>query len=123
MTSSPRLSASMYPTRASLVAFGSLTAPADVGLGDGTHLDRGEHPRRHSGLLDGVLEGQRVDDRGEHAHVVARGAVHAARARRDAAEDIAAADHDRELHTHADHLADLLRDAGDDLGVDAVALP
>ena len=63
-----------------------------------------------------------VDHGGEHAHVVGAGAVHAARRAGHAAEDVAAADHDRDLDAEvAAGLRDLLRDAHDDLGVDAVA--
>ncbi len=48
-------------------------------------------------LLERILQGQRVDHRRQHAHVVGGGAVHAAGAARDAAEDVAAADDEREL--------------------------
>ena len=59
--------------------------------------DRGHDPRRHAGLLAGVLERQGVHDRGEHAHVVAGGALHAPGGGREAAEDVAAADDDGDL--------------------------
>ena len=64
-------------------------------------------------LLDRILHGKRIDDRGEHAHMVGRGAVHAralAAAPKVAAAQITSAD----LHPHivdADQLVDY---AGDD---------
>ena len=56
-------------------------AAADVGLGDLRDRDRRLHARDRAGALERVLERQRVQDRGEHAHVVAGGAVHARRRR------------------------------------------
>ena len=75
-------------------------AAPDERLGDGAHLDRRDDARDHALLLERVLQRQRVDDRREHAHVVGGGAVHAARAGRDAAEDVAAADDDGRLDAH-----------------------
>ena len=96
--------------------------PPDVGLGHRPHLDGREHAGGHPRLLDGILQGQRVDHGGEHAHVVAGGPVHPARAGRDAAEDVAAPDDHRELHPQPRHLGELLGDAADDVGIDAVPL-
>ena len=47
-----------------------------------------------AGVLERILQGQAVHDRGEHADVVGGGAVHARRRRRQAAEDVAATDDD-----------------------------
>ena len=63
----------------------------------------------HAELFQRVLQRQRVDDRGQHAHVIARGALDAALAAAQAAEDVAAADHHDHLHAQVAHLADLLR--------------
>src|SRR5262249_17771261 len=41
----------------------------------------------------------------QHAHVVGGGALHATRARGDTAEDVAAADDDRDLYTEAGDVA------------------
>ena len=43
---------------------------ADVGLGDLVHGDGAEDPGGDSGLLQGVLQGEGIDHRGQHAHVV-----------------------------------------------------
>ena len=51
--------------------------------------------------LERVLQRQRVDDRGEHAHVVGLGAVHAGTGAGHAAPDVAAADDDRDVDLHA----------------------
>ena len=51
----------------------------------------------HARLLEGILEGERVHDRRQHAHVVAGGALHAPGGRGQTAEDVAATDHDGDL--------------------------
>src|SRR5262245_23649507 len=96
-------------------------AAADIGLGHLLHLDRRQHPGGYADLLERVLEGQRVDDGGEHAHVVAGGAVHTARAARETPEDVAAADDERELAARRVDLAQLPREAPEQRLVDAIA--
>ena len=61
-------------------------------------------------MLERVLQRQRVDHRGEHAHVVGGRAVHALGAGREAAEQVAAADDDGGLHAELLDLADVLGD-------------
>ena len=95
-------------------------AAADVRLGDLVHRDGGHDPRRDAGALEGVLQGQAVHDRRQHADVVAGRAVHAARRGREAAEDVAAADDDADLDAEAVDDRDLLGDERADGGVDAV---
>jgi hypothetical protein len=94
--------------------------PADVRLGDLRHLDGGHGSRRDADPLERVLQREGVDDRGQHAHVVAGGAVEAELAGREAAEDVAAADHQRDLYAHLVDALDLFRDRLDDAEVDAV---
>ena len=84
--------------------------PPDERLGYRPDLDRGLHPGRDVALLERVLQRQGVDDRGEHAHVVAGHPVDPLLARRHTADDVAAADHDRELDAEAMHLGDLVGD-------------
>src|SRR5262249_61378603 len=79
--------------------------------------------RRTPGLLERTLEGQRVDARRHHPHVVSGGAVHSARARGDSSEDVAAADDDRDLHTKAGHIAHLGGDPIEHGWIDPVSLP
>ena len=69
-------------------------------------------------VLERVLQRQGVDDRGEHAHVVGGRAVHALGARRQAAEQVAAADDDGDLDAELLDLADLLGDLRGDRRVD-----
>ena len=82
--------------------------------------------RGHAGVdahvLERVLQRQRVDDRGEHAHVVGGRAVHALGAGRQAAEQVAAADHDGGLDAELLDLGDVLGDLRGDGGVDAELL-
>jgi hypothetical protein len=66
----------------------------------------------HALLLEQVLQRQAVHDRAEHAHVVGAGAVHAALGDLRAAEEVAAADDDRDLHAAADDVAHLPGDVG-----------
>ena len=83
------------------------------------HLDGAHHAAIHAVLLKAVLQGQRVDDRGEHAHVVALRAVHALRGALDATIDVTAA-HD---HGNLDAVVigglDCLRDALRNRRIDA----
>ena len=83
----------------------ALGAARDVRLGDLGHRDGGLHARLGAGLLEEVLQGERVHDGAEHAHVVGAAAVHAALRELGAAEEVAAADDDRDL--------DVLRRLGD----------
>jgi len=97
-------------------------ASPDVRLGHRAHLDRGEHARLQARLLERILEGEGVDDRREHAHVVGRRPVHAVGARRHAPEDVAAADHDGNLDAQRRHLTQLPRDPFEHQRIDPVAL-
>ena len=69
---------------------------------------------------EGILQVQGVHDGGEHADVVGLVAVHVLG--RAAAEQIAAAHHDGQLHAIVGDLLDLPGDACEHRGVDAVAL-
>ena len=73
-------------------------------------------------LFERVLQRQRVDDRREHAHVVGGRAVHPARARRQAAEEVAAADDDGRLHAEGLDFADVSGDLRRHRGIDSELL-
>ena len=73
---------------------------------------RAEISRRVQPLfLQGVLQRDAVDHGGQHAHVVGRGAVDAQFAGADAAEEIAAAGDDGDLHSQVVDFLDLGGDA------------
>src|SRR5262249_41062369 len=93
-----------------------------VGFATRALLEGRRSPRLEISLLEGILQGQRVDDGREHPHVVGGGPVHAAGARRDAAEDVAAADDNGHLDAQLDDLPHLGRDAVEHRRVDPVAL-
>ena len=95
-------------------------AAADVGLGDLGDGDRRLHARVDALVLERVLQRQRVEHGGEHAHVVGGGALHARGGAGQAAVDVAGADHDRDLDAAVVDLADLARDRRDALEVGAV---
>ncbi|CAB4836753.1 unannotated protein [freshwater metagenome] len=95
---------------------------ADVRLGDLRHVDRALYPRRLPELFEGVLQRQCIDHRGEHAHVVGLGAIHARAGTGHATPDVAPADHhgdvDREGLAQLDNV---LGDLADHNAVDARA--
>ena len=93
-------------------------AARNVGLGDLAHGDGALHAGFDAGLLKEVLQRQAVHDGAEHAHVVGAGAVHAALGQFGAAEEVAAADDDRDLDV-GNGGGDLLGHAADGVRVDA----
>ena len=70
--------------------------------------------------LERVLQGERVQQRREHAGVVGGRAVHPLGRRRHAAVEVPAPDDDRELGAAAPHRHDLARDRDTVVRVDAV---
>ena len=64
----------------------------DEAANEEPHLDRGQEPRHHALLLEGVLEGEAVYHRGEHPHVVGRGALYPRARAGHAAEYVASSD-------------------------------
>jgi hypothetical protein len=95
-------------------------AAEDEGLGDLVHrdgaLDAGGYPE----FFEGVHDGEAVDDGGEHAHVVAGGAIDAALLALEAAEDIAAADDNANLDAEIVDIFNLTAHALKYGGVDGV---
>ena len=67
-----------------------------------------------------VLHGQGIEHRGQHAHVVRRGTLHAFGRAGEPAKNIAAADDQGHLHAHLEHGADFAADGGHGFRVDAV---
>ena len=99
-------------------------AAADVGLGHLLDVDRRHHPRVLADLLQRILQGERVQHRRQHSHVVAGCPVHAGCRTLQAAVDVAGADDDRHLHPALADGRDLARDPLDLGAVGAViALP
>src|SRR5690606_7919982 len=71
------------------------------------------------GALQGIAQGQSVHYRGQHAHVVAGDPLHAGLVQGGTPEQVAAANHQADLHADLDQLADLQRQAVEHLRVDA----
>jgi hypothetical protein len=65
---------------------------------------------------------QTVQDRRQHPHVVGGGPIHAGRGRRQAAEDIAAPHHHRDLDPQSVDRLDFPGDKANHLGADPIAL-
>src|SRR5262249_5404024 len=98
-------------------------AAANVGFGDLVHFDGGHDAAVHVTFLERVLQGERVDDGAEQAHVVGGAAVHLPRRFRDAAKEVAAADDDGHFDAQATYLGDLRADLvnGVDVHTEAAA--
>src|SRR5690606_19632916 len=94
-------------------------APPDVGLGDLPHLDGGQYPGFDADLLQGILQGEGVDDRGQHPHVVGRRPVHSSQTPGRSPPDVAAAHNDRDLYAQLVDRADLAGDEVDHLKIKA----
>ena len=71
--------------------------------------------------LEGILQGQRVHHRGQHADVVGLRAIHALGRTGQAAEDVAAAHDHGHLHAGAHDFGDLIGKVVHHLRIDAVA--
>src|SRR5690606_22250284 len=95
---------------------------SDVWLADAGHGDGRLNTGRMAELLQRALEGQSIYHRGQHAHVIAGGTIHPPSGGGDAAEDVAAADHQANFHTHRVDLRDIPRDPRHRLHLDAELL-
>src|SRR5271157_941384 len=98
------------------------TAP-DKRLGHLVHLDGAHHARPDALFLQRILQGQGIDDRGQHAHVIGGNAVHGLGLLGHAAEEVAAAHYDRDLNSQPVHFGDFGRDFVHPGVIDAEALP
>lgn len=94
----------------------------DKRLGHLTHLNRRLHAGFHAVMLKGILQRQRVDDGGEHTHVIAGGPVDAGVFTLKSAENIASAHHYYHLDTEILQFHDLIGDIGNGFWANAVTL-
>jgi len=88
-------------------------------LADGHHADGCEHLCRLADGLERAAQCQRVDDGGEHAHLVAAHTLKALCGSLEPAEDVAATDDDGHLDTRLDDFLDLVCILDGALKVDA----
>ena len=96
-------------------------APPDERFRNLRHRNGALHPRGRAQFFQRILERQRIDNRRQHPHVIARGAFNAAFTAAQPAKNIAAADHHDHLHPEVAHFANLLRHALHRIGVNANA--
>src|SRR5262249_43325519 len=96
------------------------TAP-DERLGHLVHLDSGHHPRVHALFFQRILEGKRVNDRRQHAHMVGGYAVHLPRLLGHTTKEVPAAHHQSDLHTKRVDIANLAGDSVDSVGLHSKA--
>jgi len=79
------------------------------------HLDGRENPRFHPSIFQGVLQGERVDDGGQHPHVVGGVAVHLSLIRGGGAPpDVSSTDHNPKLKSRGEDPFDLMGETQDD---------
>lgn len=84
---------------------------ANIGLADPFHRDRRLNTGRNIELLERVLNGKRVDHRGQHSHVVGPCPVESLRRAGNAPEDVAAADDEADLDAGAMDFGNVQGDA------------
>ena len=95
------------------------SATTDVRLRDLVHEDGRHYAALHPSLLECILQGNGVDDRGKHAHVVGGHAVHFLGLLGDAAKEVAAADYDADLHTQRVNFGEFAGNLGNLFSVQA----
>ncbi|SIA60957.1 Uncharacterised protein [Mycobacteroides abscessus subsp. abscessus] len=88
-----------------------------VGFGNLSHRDGRLHTGRDTGLVDKVLECERVHDGAKHAHVVSARTLKTLASKLCTTEEVATTDDDRNLDTFTHSRRDLLRNVADNLGV------
>src|SRR5581483_8588931 len=76
-------------------------AAPDEGLGHLVHFNGAHDAGENFLLLQRVLQGQRVDYGGQHAHMIGGDAVHILRLFGDSAEEVSATDHNSDFHAQA----------------------
>ena len=96
-------------------------APANVRLGHLVHEHGAHHPALHVALFQRVLQGDGVDDGGEHAHAVGAHPVHLPGLLLHAAEDVASAHHDADLHAQGVNIGEFAGNFRDFFGIEAKA--
>src|SRR5580704_3696826 len=97
-------------------------AAANEGFADLMHLDGALHASMDLSFFERVLQSKGVEDGGEHAHVIAGGAVDFKAFLAGAPEDISSANHDGDLHAEFIYFAKFFGDGVDGAAVDAEAL-
>jgi hypothetical protein len=97
-------------------------APPDERLRHLIHLNRRLHAGVDFLLFEGVLQSERIDHGSQHSHVIGGNAVHVSSLVGHAAEKIAAAHHNRKLHSQLVHVGQFRRDLVDAGSLDAKAL-
>ena len=96
--------------------------PFAVMFADGKHVDGREYPRLLTYLFESRTQSQAVDDRGEHAHLVALDPVDSLGGSAQSTEDVSPADHDADFDAHLGNLFNLGGILVNSLFVDAILL-
>ena len=98
-----------------------LRTAANEWLGHAVHAHRRHEPRFAIERFERILQREAVDHRGQHAHVVGRGFLDAGVAGRElgAAQNVAAADDDGDLHAQSRRALRLRGDIDNFLHADA----
>ena len=97
-------------------------AAADIGLAHRGHRNSRLNPAGDPDPLQRRLHGERIHHRGQHAHIIGRGAFNTFGRTGQAAENIPAADHHTDLGAALDRAFDIGRNAVHRVDVNPVRL-
>src|SRR5262249_31093987 len=97
-------------------------ATPNVRFGEFLHPDGGHDPRVDALALEHILNGERVDHRAEHAHVVGGDAVEACFGEERSANDVAATDDESEAGARLRDGDDFVGESADGVEVEAESL-
>ena len=86
-------------------------------LHDAAHGDRGHHTGPDVRTFQGITHGQTVHHGGQHAHMITGNPIHAGRIQGCATEQIAAANHQANLHADANQRTDFQCHAVKNFGI------
>jgi len=95
-------------------------ATKDEGLGNLIHGDGGLDAGSHIHFFEAIHDGETVDDGGEHAHVISRGAIYTASLALETAEDVAPANDDADFNAHFVNFLHLAANPGKDDRIDRI---
>src|SRR5215813_12143234 len=82
-------------------------APSNESFCDLGHRNGALNAGRHSKFFESILQGQRVDHRCEHSHVIAGSPLDPAFTSTESSKNVSATHYDHDLNPHISHLADL----------------
>src|SRR5690606_12268228 len=95
---------------------------AVIVLNDTTHGNRGHHPSTNIGTFQRITQRQTIHHGGQHSHVVTSDPIHACLMQCGSTKEISATDHQADLNTDSDQLADFQSHPVQDLRINTERL-